>query len=251
MDAKFTTVQITVSRKAWLQFKAACLIAGYHDKSANKVLASMLEAGDIKPGASRGDGPAAPPYDDGDIDEDLVPVPAEATAPPRDLGQPREPLSPPNETSVFMTVFKNVGAAVLGWIVMAVVVFAGSALAWAGLGAEGSFQPESWSPSALWIALSVVIALVAATTGGVVCARVAASGWAVWVLVGVVLVLGVLGALSEPPVAAGPRPEDVAIFEAMTNAAREPRWLTWLTPLLGAAGALFGAKLARRERAAA
>ena len=150
-----------------------------------------------------------------------------------------------------MTVFKNVGAAVLGWIVMAVVVFAGSALAWAGLGAEGSFQPESWSPSALWIALSVVIALVAATTGGVVCARVAASGWAVWVLVGVVLVLGVLGALSEPPVAAGPRPEDVAIFEAMTNAAREPRWLTWLTPLLGAAGALFGAKLARRERVAA
>ena len=138
-----------------------------------------------------------------------------------------------------MMIFRrNFWAVVLGFIVMTVVGV--GALAWARLGAEGSFQPESWVPSALWIALSVVIVLVAPTIGGVVCAKVATSDWAVWVLAGVVLVLGVSAALPEPPVAASP-----------TNAAREPQWLTWLIPLLGAAGVLFGAKLARRERAAA
>ncbi len=61
MDPKFTKIQITVSRKAWRQFKGACLIADYHE-SANSVLASMLEAGDIKPGAQPRRRPAAPPW---------------------------------------------------------------------------------------------------------------------------------------------------------------------------------------------
>ena len=60
MDAKFTKIQITVSRKAWRQFKGACLMAGY--ESANKALASMLEAGDIKPGAQPRRRPAVPPW---------------------------------------------------------------------------------------------------------------------------------------------------------------------------------------------
>lgn len=140
-----------------------------------------------------------------------------------------------------MSTLKNIGAAVLGWLVMGVVVFAGSVAAWAILGAEGSFQPESWAPSGAWIALSIVIGLLAATLGGAVCAKTASERWAVWALVGIVLVLGVAAALPEASVAAGPRPQDVSMLDAMTNA-RQPQWLAWLNPVLGVAGALFGAQ---------
>ena len=146
-----------------------------------------------------------------------------------------------------MSILKNGGAAALGWLVMAVVVFVGHALAWLGMGAEGSFQPDSWTPSTLWPILSIAINAVAAVLGGVVCAKVAPDRWGVWALAGIVLVLGVLTALLDAPAAAGPRPAGVSMMEAMTNA-QPPRWLTWLNPLVGAAGALAGAALVDRQR---
>lgn len=149
-----------------------------------------------------------------------------------------------------MQVLKNAGAAVLGWIVMAVVVFAGHALAWVGMGVDRSFQPDSWSPSALWLAVSIVISLGAAVLGGVVCAKTAPDRRGVWSLAGLVFVLGVLVALlPEASVAEGPRPAAVAMMEALNNA-QSPRWMVWLNPLIGVAGALVGGGMVHRKRVA-
>lgn len=124
-----------------------------------------------------------------------------------------------------MQGLKNVGAAVLAWIVMAVAVFAGHALAWVGMGVDLSFQPDSWSPSALWSAVSMAIGLGAAVLGGVVCAKTAPDRWGVWALAGLLLVLGVLTALLTGPSAAeGPRPAAVSMMEAMNNAQSPGGW---------------------------
>lgn len=147
-----------------------------------------------------------------------------------------------------MSTLKNVGAAVLGWVTMVVALFISLAVAWAVLGTEGALQPESWSPSSLWIVVMIVMALVAATLGGAVCAKTAPDRWALWVLVGIVVVLGLAVALPEAPAAAGPRPVDVGMFEAMMNA-QPPRWLPWLDPVLGVVGALLGARLVRGRNA--
>lgn len=145
-------------------------------------------------------------------------------------------------------LIKNAGAAVLAWIVMAVAVFAGHALAWVGMGVDLSFQPDSWSPSALWLAVSVAIGLGAAVLGGVVCAKTAPDRRTVWALAGLVFVLGVLAALvPEASVVEGPRPAAVSMMEAMNNA-QSPRWYVWLNPLIGAAGALVGGGLVHGKR---
>ena len=147
-------------------------------------------------------------------------------------------------------LIKNAGAAVLGWIVMAVVVFAGHALAWVAMGVEFSFQPDSWSPSTLWSAVSVAISLGAAVLGGVVCAKTAPDHRTVWALAGLVFALGVLAALlPEASVAEGPRPAAVSMMEAMNNA-QSPRWMVWLNPLIGAAGALVGGGMVNRGKVA-
>ncbi len=147
-----------------------------------------------------------------------------------------------------MSALKNVGAAVLGWVTMVVVTFVGLGIAWAVLGTEGALQPESWSPSSVFIVVMIVMGLVAATLGGAVCAKTAPDRWAVWVLVGIVVVLGLAVAVPEAPAAAGPRPVDVGMLDAMMNA-QPPRWLPWLDPVLGVVGALLGARLVRGRKA--
>lgn len=142
---------------------------------------------------------------------------------------------------------RNVGGAVLGWIVMfGCVVILMSGL-WMMLGADGAFQAESWEVSGAWNFGTIVINLIAAIVGGLVCAKVSADKRGVWMLVALVVILGVWGALPDAPVTdavARVRPADVSMTEAMMTA-QEPRWMAWLYPVLGAAGALFGARLVK------
>lgn len=72
-----------------------------------------------------------------------------------------------------------------------------------------------------------------------------------WVLLGIVVVLGVAGALlgaDAPPI--GARPDDVSMFDAM-NSAQQPTWLRWLNPVLGVVGALYGAGKVAKGRTTA
>ncbi|MCY3612023.1 MAG: hypothetical protein OXH51_10860 [Gemmatimonadetes bacterium] len=142
---------------------------------------------------------------------------------------------------------RNIGGAVLGWVVMfgcVVILMAGF---WMMLGADGAFQAGSWEVSGAWNFGTIVINLIAAIVGGLVCARVSADKRGVWMLVALVVVLGVASALPDAPMGdavAVVRPPDVSMTEAMMTA-QEPEWMAWLYPVLGAVGALLGARLVK------
>ncbi len=147
---------------------------------------------------------------------------------------------------------RNIGAAVVGYLAMFASVFVIFSILYLILGASGSFQPGSWDVSGVWVIASIVIGLVAGAVGGWVCMRVAGDMAAVKLLIGLVVVLGVvlavMGGAAEAPIE--PRPDDVALMEAMGSAA-QPAWLSWLNPVLGAVGAWFGARLAKTPAATA
>ncbi len=144
---------------------------------------------------------------------------------------------------------RNIGAAVLGWVTMAVGVFILMSLMWLGVGAEGAFRPGSWDVSTSWSLGSIAVGLLAALVGGLVCAKTSTSPWAVRLLVVIVVALGVMvavGEMSAPVADAGPRPDGVGMIEAIATA-QQPRWLTWLNPVLGAVGAILGTRMIRRS----
>ena len=141
---------------------------------------------------------------------------------------------------------RNVGGAVLGWVVMAACVAGLMAALWMVLGEEGSFRTGSWEVTQAWSLGSVAIGLLAAVVGGSVCAKVAGDDRGVLMLVALVVILGVANALFQAPVADSVRPEGVAMLDA-AGSAREPVWVSWLNPVLGLVGVLLGARLARRE----
>lgn len=148
---------------------------------------------------------------------------------------------------------RNIGAAVLGWISMAIGVFLLNFVMWMVLGPDGAFRPESWDISWGWSLGTIAIGLLAAVVGGLICARVADGPWGVRLLVAIVVVLGVLvatgflemtgleGVADADP---GPRPDDVGMFEAMSTA-QQPVWLAWLNPLIGAVGVILGGRIKR------
>ena len=148
---------------------------------------------------------------------------------------------------------RNIGAAVLGWVTMAVAVFALNLVMWMVFGADGAFRPESWDVSWSWSLVSIAVGLLAAIAGGLVCSRIADGPWGVRLLVAIVVVLGVLVALGNLEMTGlegvadavpGPRPDDVGMIEAM-SAAQQPVWLTWLNPVIGAVGAILGGRMNR------
>ncbi len=147
---------------------------------------------------------------------------------------------------------KVLAGVVAGYVVMLAVVFGLMSLAWMVLGAEGAFQPGTFQVTGTWIALSIVVALLAAVAGGWTCARIAPDPRAIRLLVGLVVVLGVIFAIPVLTAPAGPptpRPEGLAMMEAMKQGV-QPAWVALLNPALGAIGALIGSRLRTRTAAA-
>ncbi len=143
-----------------------------------------------------------------------------------------------------MAVVKNIASVVLGYLGIFVVTFVCFAVLWTALGADGSFQPGSWTVSGAWTAGAIVVALAAGVVGGFVSGKVATGSVAPKVLAVIVVGLGMLQALTNYLDEAGPRPESVSMFDAAEFAVY-PAWAAWLIALLGAAGVLFGASKAR------
>ena len=141
---------------------------------------------------------------------------------------------------------RNVGGAVVGWVVMAGTVFLLFGALWMVLGVDGAFQPQSWEVSAMWLLGSIVVSLLAAVFGGLVCTWVAADDRGLLMLMVLVVVLGIAIALQDVPSAEGVRPLDVGMMEAM-NSGQQPKWLAWLNPVLGVVGAFAGSRLVRNR----
>ena len=132
---------------------------------------------------------------------------------------------------------------IVGYLVMAGLVMGLFVASFLALGAEKLLQPGSFSPSNLWLALSFVISLLAATVGGVVCVVVSRSRKPPFVLAGLIFVFGLLMALFLPPKMNEPpktREGDVKIGDAMQG--EQPTWVAWLTPIVGACGVLVGGR---------
>jgi hypothetical protein len=143
-------------------------------------------------------------------------------------------------------VGRVIGSVVVGYIVMAVVVFCLHTAAWFGLGANGAFQPGTFDPSVTWVAVTLFAGLVAALGGGWVAAIIAKGDQrALWGLIGLVVVLGILYAvpiLTRGDVASVARRDTITMMEAMQNA-RTPAWLALMNPVLGVVGSLVGFRL--------
>jgi hypothetical protein len=117
------------------------------------------------------------------------------------------------------------------------------------MGPGWSFKPGSFEPSSGWIVMSLVGNLLIAIVGGFVCALIAKGGKAPLVLAVVVFVLGLVFAI--PAVVANRantnlvRSGTVTLTEAMQKV-REPLWVPFSAPVIGAIGVLIGGKLKKQ-----
>jgi hypothetical protein len=145
---------------------------------------------------------------------------------------------------------RGIAGVILGYVVMAGLVFTTFTAAYLAMGADRAFQPGSYDVSPVWIGVSFVLGLVAAVVGGLVCAMVSRSGKGPLVLAALVLVLGLAMAVPVLAASAGPPPSartgDVANLDAM-QMAKQPAWVALLNPLVGAVGVVVGSRLVRKS----
>lgn len=143
---------------------------------------------------------------------------------------------------------RSISAVIAGYVAIFIIVTAVFEAAYLAMGTERAFQPGSWEVSALWIGVSIVVGLAAAVAGGAICAAIAKTGKPPRVLAALVLVFGIALAVrvaraKEPD---EPRIGEVSNVEAMKKA-KQPVWIAFLNPFLGAAGVLIGERLLRKK----
>jgi hypothetical protein len=148
-------------------------------------------------------------------------------------------------------MLRTIGGVVIGYVVLALFVFATFSLTYLLLGADGAFLPGSYTVSTLWLLISFVLGLIGAVLGGYVCASIAKNSRAPIILAGIVLVLGLLLAIPvlTAPSEAGPqaREGNVGNMEAMQKA-KQPGWVAIVNPIVGAIGIMIGARLKKPRR---
>jgi len=142
-------------------------------------------------------------------------------------------------------VLKSILAVVAGYAAMAVFYFAVFTGVYIALGAERAFKTDSYEVSTLWLVVSVVITLCGAVVGGFVCAAISKSTRTSQVFAFIVFLAGILLCLpalmrddESPHVRAGEVPNMQAMQLAVT-----PNWMHLLSPVIGAAGVLLGARM--------
>ena len=145
-------------------------------------------------------------------------------------------------------MLRKVVGVIVGYIVMACLVFATFTAAYLTMGAGQAFKPATFNVSLRWIAVSLVLGSIAAVIGGYLCAVISRSTRATQVLAGIVLLLGILVAIpaltrvdNRPNV----RPREVSNIQAMQNA-RTPKWFAIFNPVVSAIGVLVGAGIRQR-----
>lgn len=132
---------------------------------------------------------------------------------------------------------------VVGYLVMIVFIIATFAVVAPLLGMERLFEPGTWDASAGWLTISISLSVVGAILGGAAATRVGRHQDSATWLAGVVFVMGMAVALSgvNDTVRGGPRAPEATIADAGSHT-RQPNWLMFLNPLLGAAGVWVGGR---------
>ncbi len=146
-------------------------------------------------------------------------------------------------------MIRKVLGVIVGYIAMVVFIFMTFSAFYLAIGANGAYNPGTYDVSILWIAVSSLLGLVAAVIGGYICARISNDRGTATVLAGIVLGLGLAIAVWQ---AYAPVPErevrtgNVSNYEAMQKS-RQPVWLGFLNPLIGAVGIYLGGRLGPRN----
>jgi hypothetical protein len=148
-------------------------------------------------------------------------------------------------------MLRSILAVIAGYVVFALSIFVTFTALYLLLGADASFEPGSYHPSKLWMALSTLLGIVAAVVGGYVCAALARGGRAPLALAVLVLVVGLFFAFLAPKRSEGDavRAGNVPNMEAMQKAI-QPKWSALLNPFLGVVGVLVGGRLRRKPATA-
>lgn len=132
-------------------------------------------------------------------------------------------------------MLRNLGAAVLGYVAMFVVVFVLGLIMVLVVGGGGAL-----------IAGTIVVNLVAAILGGIVCAKVAADGRGVLILMAAIVVISVaLAMMPDAPVGEMMQGVEGEMADMMDDL-EQPAWMTWANPLLGVLGVYLGSRLVKK-----
>jgi cytochrome bd-type quinol oxidase subunit 2 len=145
-------------------------------------------------------------------------------------------------------MLKSILAIIASYVVMFIFLFAAFTGCYFALGAEGTFQTDSYNVTTVWIALTVVVCLLAGVIGGFLCAAISKSKKTCQIFAFIVFFLGLLAcipAMKRSPDAPNVRAGEVSNLEAM-GLAVSPMWLHLFTPVISAAGVLLGARLKGR-----
>lgn len=148
---------------------------------------------------------------------------------------------------MFKTVVSTLAGAIAGYIVIALFIVATFAVAFPLLGINRLFAEGTYEASSAWVTLSLVLGLAGALLGGWVARYVSPKAHAVPALAAIVFVFGLFSAQAAQKQDAprgGPRSAEATMTDAMAHA-RQPTWITFVNPLLGAIGVLIGG---RRKR---
>jgi hypothetical protein len=141
-------------------------------------------------------------------------------------------------------MLKSILGVIVGYIVMAIFSFAAFTCAYLALGVDRVFEAGSYDVSTIWMVVMIVFSLIGGILGGWICAAISKSKGACTAFAVIVLVLGLIVAImtkmkDHPDTA---RTGDVPNLQAM-QMAQTPTWVCFLTPVLGAAGVLLGARM--------
>lgn len=149
-------------------------------------------------------------------------------------------------------MLKSILAVIASYAVMFIFMFAAFTGFYLVLGTEGTFQPDSYEVTTIWIVLTVMVCLVAGLIGGFVCALISKSKRTCQVFAFIVFFIGLLAcvipAMKRSPDAPNTRAGEVSNTDAMKLAV-PPMWLHLLTPVVSAAGVLLGARMKGRGQA--
>jgi cytochrome bd-type quinol oxidase subunit 2 len=145
-------------------------------------------------------------------------------------------------------MLKSILAIIASCAVIFIFLFAAFTGCYFVLGAEGTFQTDSYEVTTVWIALTLVVWLLAGLIGGFLCAAISKSWRTCQIFAFIVFFLGLLAcipAMKRNPDAPNTRAGEVSNREAM-DLAVYPMWLHLLIPVISAAGVLLGARMKGR-----
>ncbi len=141
-------------------------------------------------------------------------------------------------------ILRSILAMLAGYTAMAGAIMITFTLVYLVLGAEGSFRPDSWEPSATWMSISIVVGVGAAVLGGWISQLIDSTGMGSKLLIGVVVVLGLvvfgLSYSADPELVR--TIESPTSQEAMNNAV-QPTWFPFVNIILGVSGVLIAMRL--------